>query len=145
MRGVVREFREMGISNVMLYTLTLSSSFTEKTMKLHRTLLLATVIGTLSLVAKASPATAGQWYFWVKNNSDATIQKLLVSEDRRQWGYFDIGNGIAPGDEVKLNWDESTNNEGCNQWIKAQFSDGAESKPAKFNFCKDLDVPIEFQ
>lgn len=114
-------------------------------MKFHRSLLLATVIGTLSLVAKVSPAAAGQWYFWVKNSSDATIQKLLVSENRQNWGYFDIGDGIVPGDEVKLLWDESTNNQGCNQWIKAQFSDGSESKPAKFNFCKDLDTPIEFE
>jgi hypothetical protein len=114
-------------------------------MKLNRTLLLATVVGTLSLVAKVSPASAEQWYFWVKNSSDVKIQKLLVSEDKQKWGYFEIGEGITPGEKIKLIWDESTNSESCNQWIKAEFSNGEESKPAKINFCKDLDDPIVFQ
>ncbi len=114
-------------------------------MKLHRTLLIATVIGTMSLVAKVNPASAEQWYFWVQNSSSAKIQKLLVSQNGRQWGYFDIGSGIAAGDTVKLIWDESTNNQDCSQWIKAKFSDGAESKPAKINFCQNLDDPIVFQ
>ncbi len=114
-------------------------------MKLRRTLLLATVIGTLSLVAKVSPASAEQWYFWVKNSSDAKIQKLLVSENKQQWSYFDIGSGIATGEKAKLIWDESTNNQRCTQWIKAEFSDGQESAPSRINFCKDLDDPIVFE
>jgi hypothetical protein len=114
-------------------------------MKFRHTLLLATAIGTLSLVAKVSPASAEQWYFWIKNSSDTRIQKLLVSENKRQWGYFDIGAGIAAGQEVKLIWDESTNDQRCSQWIKAQFSDGQESEPSRINFCKDLDDPIVFQ
>lgn len=114
-------------------------------MKLHRMLTLATVIGTLSLVAKVSPAAAEQWYFWVKNNADADIQKLLVSESQQQWGYFEIGEGIAPGEQVKLIWNESTNNEACVQWVKAEFSDGSQSKPSKINFCQDLDSPLVFE
>lgn len=114
-------------------------------MQFPRTLLLATVIGTLSLVAKVSPAAAEQWYFWVQNNSEAQLQRLLVSQDRKTWSYFDIGEGIAPGDSAQLIWDESTNNQSCNQWIKAEFSDGEESAPARFNFCKDLDEPIVFK
>lgn len=114
-------------------------------MKFRRTLLVATVIGALSLMAKVSPASAEQWYFWVKNSSDAKIQKLLVSEDKQQWGFFDIGEGIAAGEKVKLVWHESTNNEDCTQWIKAEFNDGQESQPSRINFCKDLDDPIVFQ
>lgn len=114
-------------------------------MKLHRTLLWAAVIGSASLMAQVSPASAEQWYFWVKNSSDATIQKLMVSQDKKEWGNFDVGDGIAPGAEVKMVWDESTNNEACSQWIKAKFSDGSESAPSKMNFCKDLDEPIVFQ
>lgn len=114
-------------------------------MKLRRTLLLSAVIGSLSLVAKVSPASAEQWYFWVQNSSDAKIQKLLVSENKQQWGYFDIGSGIAAGRKAKLIWDESTNTQSCTQWIKAEFSDGQESEPSRINFCKDLDDPIVFQ
>lgn len=102
-------------------------------------------MSAVSLVAKVNPAAAEQWYFWVENNSNATIQKLLVSENQRQWNYFDIGTGIDSGEKTKLVWDESTNNQGCSQWIKAQFSDGEESKPAKFNFCQDLETPIVFE
>lgn len=114
-------------------------------MNFHRTLLLATAIGTLSLVAKVSPASAEQWYFWVKNSSDAQLEKLLVSEDKSSWGYFEIGDGIAPGEQTKLIWDPSTNTEGCTQWIKAEFSDGGESQPTQIDFCKDLDTPIVFR
>ncbi|HEY9618051.1 MAG TPA: hypothetical protein V6C64_14490 [Microcoleaceae cyanobacterium] len=114
-------------------------------MKLDKALLLATTIGVVSLVARVSPASAEQWYFWIKNDADTKIQKLLVSENRQQWGYFDIGAGIDPGETTKLVWNESTNNQGCNQWIKAEFSDNSESQPAKINFCKDLDEPIVFQ
>lgn len=114
-------------------------------MKSHRSLLIATVVGTLSLLAKVNPASAQQWYFWVENSADANIQKLLVSENKRHWSYFEIGEGIASGEKAKLVWDESTNNQSCNQWIKAEFSDGGESTPTKINFCKDLDAPIVFK
>ncbi|UBF28281.1 hypothetical protein K9N68_10590 [Kovacikia minuta CCNUW1] len=114
-------------------------------MKLNRKLLLATAIATLSLAVKATPASAEQWYFWVKNDSRANIQKLLVSEDQEKWGYFEIGAGVAPGATEKMVWAQSTNSESCTQWIKAEFSDGEESEPAQFNFCKDLDEPIVFR
>ncbi|MGA7934310.1 MAG: hypothetical protein WCA35_12245 [Kovacikia sp.] len=114
-------------------------------MKLSSKLLLAASVVTLSFVAKAMPASAEQWYFWVKNDSRANLEKLLVSQDKQNWGYFDIGTGVAPGDQEKMVWNSSTNNESCTQWIKAEFSDGQESEPAQFNFCKDLDTPIVFQ
>jgi hypothetical protein len=114
-------------------------------MKLNRKFLVALSIAALGLTVKATPASAEQWYFWVKNDSNAQIQKLLVSEDKEKWGYFDIGAGVAAGEKEKMVWDSSTNNQSCTQWIKAEFSDGQESEPAQFNFCKDLDEPIVFQ
>jgi hypothetical protein len=85
----------------------------------------------------------GQWYFWVKNNSSGSIAQILVSERGSTWSYFEDSN-IEPGQKLKLIWYKSTDNQSCNQWIKAVFDDGSESRPAKFNFCQDLDNPIVF-
>ncbi|MFM7600485.1 MAG: hypothetical protein ACKO7R_04690 [Pseudanabaena sp.] len=104
----------------------------------------ATVLA-LSLVANVASASAEQWYFYVKNNSNSTIKKLLVAEPNKAWGEFDIGLGIVPGENTKMIWDESANYESCKQWIKAQFADGSESEPSYIDFCQDLDNPIVFQ
>lgn len=101
-------------------------------------------IAGLGLVAKAAPASANEWYFFVENRTSADITELYVSENNRTWGYFDIGSGIAVGETTKLTWDQSTNNESCTQWIKAVFSDKTQSPPQRFNFCQDLDTPIVF-
>jgi len=105
-------------------------------------------IGIAALLALTLSAVtahaADEWYFYVKNNSSAKIVKLEVSENKRDWGEFDIGSGIAPGRKEKLIWDESTNDEACKQWIRATFDDDSISEPSKFNFCKNLDDPIEF-
>ncbi len=98
-----------------------------------------------SLVANVASASAEQWYFYVKNSSNTTIKKLLVGEPNATWGAFDIGTGIVPGENTKMVWDTSTNNQLCKQWIKAQFADGSESSPSYIDFCKNLDDPIVFQ
>jgi hypothetical protein len=69
---------------------------------------------------------------------------LEVSQDKHEWGNFDIGDGIGPGERAKLVWASSTNDEKCHQWIRAKFSDGTWSEPTKQDFCRDLDDPIEF-
>ncbi len=74
--------------------------------------------------------------FKVHNNTGTTIKQILVSEDGSSFGYFDIGNGIAPGSTVELVWDQSTNGESCHQYFKAVFSDGSESQAVKFDFCE---------
>jgi hypothetical protein len=84
-------------------------------------------------------------YFFVKNDSDTRIQKLLVSENRKIWSSFGLGHGIDPGEQRKLFWKTSTNSQSCNQWMKAKFSDGSETAAVKFNFCEDLDTPIVFE
>lgn len=110
-----------------------------------RNLLVSASVLAVSLVANVASASAEQWYFFVKNNSNSTITKLLVAEPEKSWGQFDIGAGIAPGENTKMIWDSSTNNQQCKQWIKAQFADGSESTPATIDFCKNLDDPIVFQ
>ncbi len=93
-----------------------------------------------------SPATgwAQEYSFIVHNKTDTRITKILVSEDGKTYGYFDIGKGIGAGKKVTLAWDKSTNNESCHQWVKAVYADGDESEPARFNFCED-ELEIEFE
>lgn len=90
------------------------------------------------------PAIADSYEFSVTNNTDTRITKILVSENGRQYGYFDIGRGIPAGDTVELVWDDSTEGENCVQYFKAVFAGGEESEPQKFDFCEE-DVAIEFE
>jgi hypothetical protein len=93
--------------------------------------------------AFTSVAYAAEYSFRVHNSTDTRITKILVSENRRTWGAFDVGRGIKAGDDAKLVWDKSTNNQECEQWVKAVFADGSETKPAKFDFCEKR-LEIEF-
>jgi len=88
-------------------------------------------------------AAESEYSFKVHNNTRTKITKLLVSEDKKDWGFFDIGQGIAAGDNLMLVWDSSTNNEGCNQYVKAVYADGSESEEAKFDFC-EANLELEF-
>ncbi len=114
-------------------------------MLIKRSLLVSASMLAFSLVANVASASAEQWYFYVKNSSNSTIKSLLVSQTGTKWGYFDIGTGISPSENTKMVWDSSTNNESCDQFIKATFADGSESTPSKIDFCKDLDDPIVFR
>lgn len=103
-----------------------------------RTTLLCAAFGLPTLHA------ADEWHFVVENDTESRITKLQVSQDGEEWGYFDIGRGIAPGETTTLTWDASTNDEDCVQWIRAKFSDGSYSEPSKQDFCEDIDTPIVF-
>lgn len=89
-------------------------------------------------------ADEDQYSFKVTNNTKQTIKKILVSEDDSEYGFFNIGAGIKPGQTVTLVWDKSTNGESCDQYFKAVFADGSESEPAEFDFCES-DVALEFE
>jgi hypothetical protein len=84
-----------------------------------------------------------QYSFKVTNTTDTKITKLLASEDGKDYGNFDIGKGIKPGETVTLNWDKKTNEAGCKWYLKAVFADGSQSPAKKFDFCED-DVDLEF-
>ncbi|MBU2328936.1 MAG: hypothetical protein KJ755_16550 [Alphaproteobacteria bacterium] len=88
--------------------------------------------GMVSTVAQAN-----EFSFTASNSTSTAITEILVSENKSDWGYFDIGSGIKPGSTVDLVWDQSTNGESCAQWVKATFADGSESEPAKFDFCEN--------
>ncbi len=108
-----------------------------------RPVLVAT-FGALVLAASSS-VQAGEWYFKVKNATGLRIVGIETKEQGGRWGGFRLNGAIAPGKTVTLEWAESANNQDCVQWIRAQFSDGSYSGSGKFDFCKDLDVPIEIR
>jgi hypothetical protein len=70
-----------------------------------KVLLLALTFTTLTLTS----AFAEQYKFKVANNTRVWIKKILVSENGRKYGFFDIGKGIRPGQTMTLVWARSTN------------------------------------
>jgi hypothetical protein len=78
-----------------------------------------------------------EYSFVLHNTTEEKITELMVSEDGEKWGKFDIGEGLKPGESAKLVWNKSTNNQACEQFVKAEFEDGSESKPVKHDFCKE--------
>ena len=94
--------------------------------------------------AHAFKAFTPEYTYKVHNKSKSTITALLASEDGKEYGAFDIGKGIPPGQTVTLVWDKSTDEGKCEQWIKAKFADGGVSPAAKFDFCEE-DLVLEFE
>jgi hypothetical protein len=116
-------------------------------MKLPIQLKKAALIGFAVLVATIGPRVAlagdGDYSFKVKNTTDELITKVLVSEDGEKYGFFDIGDGLSPGETMTLVWNKSTNGQSCHQWFKAVWESGKEGKPVKFDFC-EKDLQLEF-
>jgi len=108
-----------------------------------RPVIAAAALGAL-LGSLAAPAAAAEWYFYVQNSSSSKLTRLEVRQKGGAWGRFNIGSGIAPGRKVRLEWDKSTDNQDCQQTMRAFFADGTSSDPAVFDFCSDLDTPIVF-
>ncbi|MBV9957362.1 MAG: hypothetical protein JO360_03040 [Acidobacteria bacterium] len=94
--------------------------------------------------ARAHKAPAVEYSFKVHNIGRNVILALMVSEDGKGYGKFDIGDGIEPGETVTLVWDKSTDNSKCAWFIKAVFDDGEQSPAKKFDFCED-DLVLEFK
>lgn len=116
------------------------------TMQIYHRLAKATLIITAVLSLSFAPRAAvgaEEVSFKVKNTTKDTIKKLLASEDGMTFGFFDIGKGIKPGEEVTLVWDKSSHNQNCKQFFKAVYADGEESEAVKFDFCED-DLELEF-
>lgn len=101
-------------------------------------------VALLAVSLAASPLFAEEYSFAVTNKTRSTITKILVSEDGDEYGFFDIGKGIKPGQTVELVWDASTNGESCVQFVKAVYADGSESEPAEFDFCES-ELALEFE
>lgn len=104
---------------------------------------LTTVALLAALFFSVDTAQAEGYSFKLKNTTESKMVKLLVSEDGKKWAPFDIGKGIAPGESATMEWAESTNDESCDQKVKAVYADGTESEVAEFNFC-EADLELEF-
>ena len=114
-------------------------------MNLQRKFFRMTLLSAAFVLMSFSAASAqdSEFSFTVYNKTDSTIKKLLVSQDGKKYGFFDIGSGIAPGKKAELVWSKSTDNEKCVQWVKAVYADKSESTPVKFDFCEE-DLELEF-
>ena len=110
-------------------------------MKFRKFAIAVALCGFICGVAAIKVQAEEEYSFKTHNSTESPIKEILVSEDSKTWGNFDIGSGIKPGETVTLVWDKSTNDEDCNQYVKAVFEDGSESEPAEFDFCeKGLDL-----
>lgn len=91
----------------------------------HHTGFLAVIVSSMMVATTIEPAMGSEEYsFTVSNTTSDKIKAILVSENGKKWGYFDIGSGISPGATATLVWDKSTNDENCAQYFKAIFADG---------------------
>jgi hypothetical protein len=99
-----------------------------------KVVMLATALLLMSFTL--SFAKQPDYKFKVHNNTKVAIKKIMVSEDGKKWGYFDIGTGIAAGATDELVWDKSTDEGSCEWYFKAVWSDGEESEAVKFDFCE---------
>ena len=106
--------------------------------------IVALALTSLTMTARhVSAADDDQVSFTVRNHNVQRITGLLVSEDGKHWGKFDIGKGIDVGQTMKLDWDKSTNSMGCMWFIKAVYKDKSVGEAVKFDFC-DENVVIDF-
>ena len=110
---------------------------------LRKAILIGCALAVTSFVPPIARADDTDYSFKVKNTTKGLITKILVSEDGEKYGFFDIGDGIKPGETETLSWDKSTNGQSCHQYFKAVWEDGSEGKPVKFDFC-EKDLTLEF-
>lgn len=106
--------------------------------------LIKTVLLALALVAAVilpriviAADDESEYSFVLHNTTKEKITGLMVSEDGEKWGKFDVGEGLNAGESAKFTWNKSTNSQACEQFVKAEFEDGSESKPVKHDFCKE--------
>ena len=112
-------------------------------LQIKRATALACTVLLLTFIPNFARGADSDYSFKVHNNTKETITKLLVSEDGDTYGYFDIGDGIEPGETETIVWDKSANGESCHQWFKAVWESGKEGKPVKFDFC-EKGLTLEF-
>ena len=107
-----------------------------------KTMVVISIFAVIMILAGAGNVFA-EYTFKVHNTTDTKITKIEVSEDGKEWGFFDIGSGIPAGETVELVWDSSTDSEDCSQYFRAYFDDNTVSEAAKFDFC-EKGLTLEF-
>ena len=112
-------------------------------MKTYSKKALSVAIAFVMIAIASLNAADGNFSFKVKHTTKDTITKLLASTDDKDYGNFDIGKGIKPGETITLVWDKSTDKSDCEWFFKAVFADGEESEAVSFDFCEE-DLELEF-
>lgn len=108
-----------------------------KNISIGQTILFALSFSAVVVLPRLAVAEDNEYSFVLHNTTEEKITGLLVSEDGEKWGKFDVGAGLKAGESAKFVWDKSTNSQSCEQFVKAVFEDGSESKPVKHDFCKE--------
>ncbi len=106
-------------------------------------ILVLTLAFAANPLSSLNAADDKEYSFKVTNTTKVKITKLLASPDGKDYGFFDVGEGIAPGKTITLAWDKKTNDSDCEWHFKAKFADGEESESQAFDFCED-DLELEF-
>ena len=112
-------------------------------MKTYFTKALSMAVAFAMMAAVSLKAADSDFSFKVKNTTKVKITKLLASTDGKDYGPFDIGNGVKPGETITLVWDKKTDDSDCEWFFKAVFADGEESEAESFDFCEE-DLELEF-
>ena len=98
----------------------------------------------LSATYISSAKSANDYKFKIYNNTRQKIVAVRVAEEgSKEWGDFDVADGIAAGATEEMVWDRATDNSKCKWWFKAKFANGEWSEAVKFDFC-EKDLVIEF-
>jgi hypothetical protein len=95
------------------------------------------------VLSMASSLVCAEYAFQIENNTDSKIVAVVVSEDGKDWGAFNIGGGIGAGATVDMVWDSSTDESGCVWYFMAAFEDDSNSDVVEFDFCSD-ELVIQF-
>ena len=110
---------------------------------LGRALMLGLAFVLLSATYISAKATV-DYKFKIHNNTRTKITAVQVREEgTKDWGDFDIGDGVAAGATEEMVWDKTTDNSKCNWFFRAKFSNGEWSDAVKFDFC-EKNLVIEF-
>src|SRR6185295_9637800 len=93
------------------------------------------LVSALMLVSFGVINAHASYTFKVHNKTEHNIVKLLASDDGNTYRNFDIGDGIASGKTVTMEWAQSTDDGNCGWFFKAKLDSGEETAPVEFDFC----------
>jgi hypothetical protein len=107
----------------------------------------AVVLGLAFVLMSATLSFAkslNDYKFKIHNNTRQKIVAVQVREKgTKEWGVFDVGDGIAAGATEEMVWDKETDNSKCDWDFKAKFANGEWSDAVSFDFC-EKNLVIEF-
>jgi hypothetical protein len=114
------------------------------TNSLGKVLMLGLAVVLMSGTLSFAKSSTYDYKFKIHNNTRQKIVAIRVAEEgSKEWGDFDVADGIAAGATDEMVWDKTTDDSKCKWWFKAKFANGEWSEAVKFDFC-EKDLVIEF-